>query len=77
MLKHHVDYVRGYAKNLVPVIPHDATLTTIHNEIIAEPLQARADARLREMKAVMGEAPPWAYGLPLKAEGAVMARYGK
>jgi DNA polymerase family A len=55
----------------------DDLLTTIHDEIIAEPLETRADARLREMKAVMGEAPPWAYGLPLKAEGAVMARYGK
>ena len=52
-------------------------LTTIHDEIIAEPLAGRADARLREMKAVMGEAPPWAYGLPLKAEGSVMGRYGK
>ena len=55
----------------------DDLLTTIHDEIIAEPLQARADARLQEMKAVMGVAPQWAYGLPLKAEGAVMARYGK
>jgi DNA polymerase len=52
-------------------------LTTIHDEIIAEPLQARADARLAEMKAVMGVAPSWAYGLPLKAEGGVMTRYGK
>ena len=55
----------------------DDLLTTVHDEIIAEPLQARADARLAEMKAVMGVAPQWAYGLPLKAEGAVMARYGK
>jgi DNA polymerase len=55
----------------------DDLLTTIHDEIIAEPLQARADARLAEMKAVMGEPPPWAYGLPLKAEGGVMTRYGK
>ena len=55
----------------------DDLLTTIHDEIIAEPLQARADARLKEMKAVMGVAPQWAYGLPLKAEGAVMTRYGK
>jgi DNA polymerase len=52
-------------------------LTTIHDEIIAEPLAGRADARLREMKAVMGQAPSWAAGLPLKAEGGVMARYGK
>jgi DNA polymerase len=52
-------------------------LTTIHDEIIAEPLKARADARLKEMKAAMGEAPSWAYGLPLKAEGSVMGRYGK
>jgi DNA polymerase len=52
-------------------------LTTIHDEIIAEPLQCRADTRLAEMKAAMGETPPWAYGLPLKAEGGVMARYGK
>ena len=55
----------------------DDLLTTIHDEIIAEPLQARADARLQEMKAVMGVAPQWAYGLPLKAEGSVMGRYGK
>ena len=55
----------------------DDLLTTIHDEIIAEPLRSRADARLAEMKAVMGVAPQWAYGLPLKAEGAVMARYGK
>jgi hypothetical protein len=27
MIKCHVDYVRDYAKNLVPVIPHDATLS--------------------------------------------------
>jgi DNA polymerase bacteriophage-type len=52
-------------------------LTTVHDEIIAEPLEERADARLEEMKAVMGSPPPWACGLPLKAEGAVMARYGK
>ena len=55
----------------------DDLLTTIHDEIIAEPLQSRADARLKAMKAVMGEAPAWAYGLPLKAEGSVMGRYGK
>ena len=55
----------------------DDLLTTIHDEIIAEPLQARADARLATMKEVMGVAPPWAYGLPLKAEGSVMGRYGK
>jgi DNA polymerase len=55
----------------------DDLLTTIHDEIIAEPLGTRADARLKEMKAVMGEAPAWAYGLPLKAEGSVMGRYGK
>ena len=55
----------------------DDLLTTIHDEIIAEPVSARADARLATMKEVMGVAPPWANGLPLKAEGAVMARYGK
>jgi DNA polymerase len=55
----------------------DDLLTTIHDEIIAEPLKARADARLATMKEVMGVAPQWAYGLPLKAEGAVLARYGK
>ena len=52
-------------------------LTTIHDEIIAEPLQERADARLRAMLAVMSAAPSWAPGLPLRAEGKVMARYGK
>jgi DNA polymerase len=52
-------------------------LTTVHDEIIAEPLLVRADARLKKMKAVMGSPPLWATGLPLKAEGGVMARYGK
>ena len=55
----------------------DDLLTTIHDEIIAEPVLTRADARLATMKEVMGVAPSWAYGLPLKAEGSVMGRYGK
>lgn len=50
---------------------------TIHDELVAEPWLARADQRLSQMKTVMSIAPDWARGLPLKAEGAVMMRYGK
>jgi hypothetical protein len=55
----------------------DDLAVTIHDELIAEPLAERADQRLAEMKIAMGRPPDWARGLPLKAEGAVMTRYGK
>jgi DNA polymerase len=50
---------------------------TIHDELIAEPPVEHAEARLEKMKRVMSMPPAWAHGLPLKAEGAVMLRYGK
>ena len=50
---------------------------TIHDELIAEPPIEHAEARLEEMKRAMSMPPAWAHGLPLKAEGAVMLRYGK
>jgi DNA polymerase bacteriophage-type len=50
---------------------------TVHDELIAEPLIERADARLQEMMVVMSTAPSWAQGLPLAAAGGVMPRYGK
>jgi DNA polymerase bacteriophage-type len=50
---------------------------TIHDELIAEPLISHADERLIQMKTAMSIAPDWASDLPLKAEGAVMMRYGK
>jgi DNA polymerase len=50
---------------------------TVHDELIAEPLIERAQARLQQMKRVMSTPPDWAHGLPLAAEGAVMMRYGK
>jgi DNA polymerase len=50
---------------------------TVHDELIAEPIIERAQARLQKMKAIMSTPPDWAHGLPLAAEGAVMMRYGK
>jgi DNA polymerase len=50
---------------------------TVHDELIAEPLIPRAQARLQQMKNIMSTPPDWAHGLPLAAEGAVMMRYGK
>jgi DNA polymerase len=50
---------------------------TIHDELIAEPPIEHAEARLEEMKRAMSMPPAWAHGLPLKAEGALMLRYGK
>ena len=51
--------------------------TTIHDEIIAEPLQRDAAETFTIMKDVMTNPPPWARGLPLGAEGKPMMRYGK
>jgi DNA polymerase len=50
---------------------------TIHDELIAEPPLDRAEERLAQMKNVMSRPPAWAHGLPVKAEGALMERYGK
>jgi hypothetical protein len=50
---------------------------TIHDELIAEPPLDRAHQRLAQMLTAMSIAPDWARDLPLKAEGAVMMRYGK
>ncbi len=50
---------------------------TVHDELIAEPPLDRAEERLAAMKLVMSRPPAWAHDLPLAAEGAVMARYGK
>jgi DNA polymerase bacteriophage-type len=50
---------------------------TIHDELIAEPPLDRAEERLAQMKNVMSKPPTWARDLPIKAEGAVMERYGK
>jgi DNA polymerase bacteriophage-type len=55
----------------------DDLAVTIHDELIAEPELARAEARLAQMKQVMSRPPGWAFGLPIKAEGALMQRYGK
>ena len=50
---------------------------TIHDELIAEPPIEHAEARLEKIRRTMSMPPPWAHDLPLKAEGAVMLRYGK
>lgn len=51
--------------------------TTIHDEVIAEPLQCDAVRTLASMKTIMSVPPLWGTGLPLAAEGKLMSRYGK
>lgn len=50
---------------------------TVHDELIAECPAAEADAWLDRMLATMRQAPAWARGLPVWAEGKVAERYGK
>jgi DNA polymerase bacteriophage-type len=50
---------------------------TVHDEIIVESPAADADRDLQKMLMVMKRMPWWAPGLPVGAEGKVVARYGK
>ena len=55
----------------VPVILH------VHDEPVAEVATSEAEEILGLMLEIMEDGPGWAEGLPLKAEGKVMQRYGK
>lgn len=50
---------------------------TVHDELIVESPAARAAWDLSTMLTVMKTTPAWAPGLPVGAEGRVVARYGK
>jgi len=53
----------------------DGVVLHIHDEVVVE--TATPEATMEEVKRVMCTPPPWAEGLPLAAEVAVMHRYGK
>jgi DNA polymerase len=48
-----------------------------HDEVIIEVPEKIASSRADELQAIMESRPAWADGLPLKAEPAIMNRYGK
>lgn len=49
----------------------------VHDEIIIEAPEARAEEAKTWLERAMSEAPAWAKGFPLKAEAKIMGRYGK
>lgn len=49
----------------------------VHDEVVAEVKRFRAEYALERMEAIMSEAPAWAKGLPLAAEGFHGKRYRK
>ena len=55
----------------------DDTVLHIHDEIVLEVPEADAEAAAARLVQVMCTPPPWASGLPLNAEVAIMERYGK
>jgi DNA polymerase len=54
-----------------------AVVLHVHDEVVLEVAEDDADQAQETLRRVMVEAPPWAQGLPLDAEVAVMQRYGK
>ena len=69
------DILRGSLRRMdtenIEVVAH------IHDEIVAECDEGDAERISARMFEIMVEPPAWAAGLPLGAEGAIMARYGK
>jgi DNA polymerase bacteriophage-type len=49
----------------------------IHDEIVLEVPEEDAEAAAARLVQTMCTPPPWAAGLPLNAEVAIMDRYGK
>jgi len=49
----------------------------LHDEIVLEVPSQSAKPRAHELQQVMETPPPWAQGLPLKAEPEIFTRYGK
>lgn len=52
-------------------------ILSIHDELIVEVPLADAQARYEAVEKVMNTTPSWAPGLPVKAEGHILMRYGK
>jgi len=50
---------------------------SVHDEIILEVPERKADQRIIELSQIMNTTPEWASGLPLSAEPVIMKRYGK
>lgn len=53
------------------------TLLTVHDELITEAPEDRADATLGELESLMGTPPPWATDLPVGSDGWAGDRYRK
>jgi DNA polymerase len=65
------DVLRASLRGLDGVVLH------VHDEIVLEVPEAKADAAAQSLSVTMCTPPAWANGLPLKAEVKVMTRYGK
>jgi DNA polymerase bacteriophage-type len=65
------DLLRHALRRLDDVVLH------IHDEIVLEVPEDEAEAAAARLVQIMCEPPPWASGLPLNAEVAIMERYGK
>ena len=50
---------------------------SVHDELVFELPAATAEGGLAEIRGIMEAPLPWAPGLPLKAGGKLMERYGK
>lgn len=69
VLAHGLALAEADGDALTPVL-------TVHDEVICECREGDHDAGNR-LARHMETPPPWSHGLPLKAEGATMKRYGK
>ena len=65
------DLLRYALRQLDDVVLH------IHDEVVLEVPEADAEAAAARLVQIMCTPPPWASGLPLNAEVAIMDRYGK
>ena len=54
-----------------PIVAH------VHDEVVVEVPREGAEGSLERINALMAEAPAWAKGLPLKAEGYTCTSYRK
>lgn len=54
-----------------------APVLSVHDELVFEVDAQEAQRHLKEIKGLMEAAPGWAQGLPVKADGKIMTRYGK